>query len=417
MRVDAANAEWVTPNQVAERPEILKILFRGSALDVEIFDRMAARELISLEQYWRKQFGEYKGRAQQAGNGYQKLRDSSEVRKNGDGQQGVPADDLADLPELTAQAMMGLLVDATELGEFTLTRLHRPRSRELFRAPLLIVHQSPPSGTGRIRLCVSDSDLVFNETYYGYSAHEHRYGSLLVRYLALLIGSKPAFWYALMTSGKFGVERDVVEKNTIDNIPVIPFESLAPDALEQINPLFDTLVRQESPGNWAAVDDWAATLYGLREQDLQIIDDTLRFNLPFASNRKAAQKPPASDEVMAFCAALENELQSWAEREGSTVNAGPVVLGGRSPWKVVCVRSTAMSSGHDQPSFIDDWPEVLRIADSIAATEVIHPDPATNWLWIARLNQARYWSCSQARLVARRVVWEHLDTLFGSNAE
>lgn len=417
MRVDAANAEWVTPSQVAERPEILKILFRGSTLDLEVFDRMAARELIPLEQYWREQFGKYKGRARQAGNGYQKLRPSSRVRKRGDGQPGVPADYLADLPELTAQAMEGLLVDAVKLGTFTQKRIHDPRPRSLFQNPLLIVHQSPPSGTGRIRLSVSDADMVFNETYYGYSAHKHSHGALLVRYLALLVGSKPAFWYTLMTSGKFGVERDVVEKSIIDNIPVRPFESLAPDALGRINPLFDALVRQDSPENWAAVDAWAATLYGLREQDLQVIDDTLRFNLPFARNKKAAQALPTRDEVMAFCDALENALKSWAEREGSTVQAQPVGFGGRSPWRVVRVCSVATSNGQDQQLSIEDWAEVLRIADSLAATEVIHPDPATNCLWVARLNQARYWSHSQARLVARRVVWEHLDTLFGSNAE
>jgi len=66
---------------------------------------------------------------------------------------------------------------------------------------------------------------------------------------------------------------------------------------------------------------------------------------------------------------------------------------------------------------MEDWAEVLRIADSLAATEVVYPDPVTKCLWVARLNQARYWSHSQARLVARRVVWEHLDTLFGSDAE
>jgi len=417
MRVDAANAEWLTPNQVAERPEILKILFRGGPLDLEIFDRMAARELIPLEQYWRKQFGEHRGRARQAGNGYQKLRPSSRVRKKGDGQPGVPAGYLADLPELTAEAMKGLLVDAAELGEFTQARIHDPRPRELFRAPLLIVHQSPPSGTGRIRLGVSDSDLVFNETYYGYSVHEHSHGTLLVRYLALLVGSKPAFWYALITSGKFGVEREVVEKSTIDNIPVTPFESLAPDAQERINPLFNALVRHESPENWAAVDTWAATLYGLSEQDLQVIDDTLRFNLPFASNKKAAQAPPTQDEVRTFCNALENELKSWAEREDSIVKSQPVVLGGCSPWRVIRVRSVAASRGQDQQPCMEDWAEVLRIADSLAATEVVYPDPVTKCLWVARLNQARYWSHSQARLVARRVVWEHLDTLFGSDAE
>jgi len=418
MRVDAAHAEGVASGQVVERPEILKILFRGSPLDFEVFNRMAAQELIPLEQYWRNQFGEHRGRARQAGNGYQRLRSSSRVRtKGGDDRKGVPADYLTGLPELTAEAMAGVLVDTAKLGKFTQPRIHDPRPRELFRAPLLIVHQSPLSKTGRIRLGVSDSDLVFNETYYGYSAHEHSHGAFLVRYLALLVASKPAFWYMLMTSGKFGVERDVVEKSVIDNIPVRPFESLDPDALGRINQLFDALVRQDSPENWAAVDAWAAALYGLREQDLQVIDDTLRFNLPFASNRKMAQKPPVQEEIVAFCDDLENDLKSWAEREGSTVKVQPVGLGESLPWRVVHVRSAATSSGQSPQLPIDDWPEVLRIADSQAATEVIHPDPATNRLWIARLNQARYWSRSQARLVARRIVWEHLDTLFGSDAE
>ena len=146
MRVDATNAEWVTSSQVAERPEILKILFRGSALDLEVFDRMAARKLIPLEQYWRDQFGEYRGRAQQAGNGYQKLRPSSEVHKKGDGQPGVPADYLADLPELTAKAMTGLLVDAAELGAFTLTRIHRRRPGHCFERRCLSCTNHPPQG-------------------------------------------------------------------------------------------------------------------------------------------------------------------------------------------------------------------------------------------------------------------------------
>src|SRR5262249_2423169 len=157
--------------------------------------------------------------------------------------------------------------------------------------------------------------------YYGYSAHAHSNSALLVRYLALLVGSKPAFWYILMISGAFGVERDVVEKIIIDHIPVMPLDSLSSDAAGQINPLFNALVQHESPENWAAVDAWAATLYGLREQDLQVIDDTLQFNLPFAKNKQAAQAPPTRDEVKVFCDALENELQSWAARVGNAVKA------------------------------------------------------------------------------------------------
>jgi len=416
MRIDAANAEFVTSTQVAERPELLKILFRGTSLDLEVFERMTSNGLLSLDLLWRSYFGEHRGKPLQAGNGYQRLRDSSRIRKNGDGQPGVSADYLSDLFELVPEAIKGLLVDSDILANFAHERIHDPRPRSLFLKQLLIVHQSPPAELGRIHVAVSDSDLVFNESYYGYSANTHHNGARLVRYLALLIGSKPALWYSLMTCGKFGIEREVVEKITIDNIPVVPFESLDSAAFEIVPFLFDAIVQDDSPENWSKVDAWAASLYGLNEQDLQVIDDTLRYNLPFASNKKAAQTPPTKAEVAIFCHSLKNELAPWAQREEMVVEVQPLNLPVGSPWSVFRICAAAADNGQCTVS-ADEWPEVLRVADRLASTEVILPDPETKSLWIARLNQARYWSCSQARLVARRIVWEHLDTLFGSEAE
>jgi len=416
MRIDAANAEFVSSTQVAERPELLKILFRGTALDLEVFERMTSNGLLSLDKLWRSYFGEYRGKPRQAGNGYQRLRDSSRVREKGDGQPGVSASYLSDLFELVPDAMTGLLVDTDKLTKFAQKRIHDPRPRSLFLKQLLIVHKSPPAEFGRIRVAVSDSDLVFNESYYGYSANTHDNSALLVRYLALMIGSKPALWYVLMTSGEFGFEREVVEKIIIDNIPVAPFESLDSAALAAVPVLFDAIVQEDSPENWAKVDAWAASLYGLNEQDLHVIDDTLRYNLPFASNKRAAQTPPTKDEVTTFCHSLKNELATWAQREEMVVDVQPMSLPIGSPWSVFRICASAEDNWQcAMPA--DEWPEVLRVADRLASTEVILPDPDTKSLWIARLNQARYWSHSQARLVARRIVWEHLDTLFGSEAE
>lgn len=408
MRIDASNAEFVSSNQIGERPELLKILFRGTALDLEVFDRMASRELVPLEEYWRSCFGVYKGKPRQTGNGYQLLRKSTKKPQD--------AKHIKDLPELPVDVFLPLLINTKAFPLFKLPYLHRSRRREIYRKPLLIVHKSPPAETGRIRIGVSESDLVFNETYYGYSAYGHTNCSHLARYLSLLIGSKPALWFALMTSGEFGFEREVVEKITIDNIPIVPFESLDSAALESINSLFDAIVKKDSPENWANVDTWAASLYGLDEQDLQVIDDTLRFNLPFANNKSAAQKPPTKDEVAAFCDCLKNEVFPWAKREGMMVEVQQRRLPVASPWTVFRVCAIAADNG-DCTLSAEDWPEVLRIADSLASTEVILPDPPTNSLWIARLNQARYWSRSQARLVSRRIVWEHLETLFGSETE
>jgi len=409
-RVDVSNAEMITSDQVIHRPEILKIAFRGSPLDLETYDRLISRKLQTLDEFWRTEFGEFRRHPRFAGNGYQKLRGSSRIRKRGDGQPGVSASYLGGLPELTPDAMQSLLVDVSELPKFSLPRIHDPRPRELFRGPLLLVHQSPPVWAERIQVAVADDDLVFNETYYGYSATMHPDGKLLVRYLAMLIGSKFALWHALITSGKFGFEREVVEKFIVDSIPIPSFEDLKPSDRERIHHLFDAVAKDNSETQWARVDDWVVSLYGLRGRDLQVIADTLRFNLPFADNRNAAQTPPTPPEIVYFCDALSSELKPWAQRNGREIHVLPVNLPAVSPWAVVRVGSVPPSAN---PPTTHDWPEIVRIADQMAATEIVHPDSAAGCLWLARLNQARYWSRSQARLVARRITWEHVDFLVG----
>lgn len=414
MRIDAANAEFVSAETFLECPQVLKILFRGTTLDLEVFKQISADGLVTLENYWSNLFGTHKGKSCQAGNGYQRLRKSSRIRKNGDGLPGVSASYLWDLRELTIEAISGLLLDESRFINFLHERIHDPRPRSLFQGPLLIVHKSPPADFGRIRVGVSESDLVYSETYYGYSAFNHINSLHLVRYLALLISSKPAFWYMLMASGEFGFEREVVEKVIIDNIPIVPFESLNPDALETIDELFNAIAKDDSPENWVKVDTWAASLYGLNEQDLQVIDDTLRYNLPFAANKRAAQQTPTKNEVAAFCSTLTNELTPWGKREGLQIDVQSLPLPVASPWSVLCLTA---EGDEKKAAPADEWPEILQLADRLASTEVVLPDPDNNRLWLARLKQARYWSNSQARLVARRIVWEHLDTLFGSEAE
>lgn len=418
LRVDSSNAEIVTTTQVTERPEILKILYRGGRLDLEVYDRMTKKGVTTLEEYWRTLFGEHKGRPKQVGNGYQRLRKSSRIRKGeeSDGLPGVSARYLKDLQELTTDAMEDLLVNPAKLKPFDQERIHDPRPRSLFRAPLLLVRESPPVATGRIHLALAENDVVFNQSYHGYSAWGHPQGRKLLRYLVLLIGSRPATWYVLVSSGRFGVERRVVEKITIDSIPIVPFELLAADILEEIDPLFDALVLGSTTEKWSKVDAWAAKVYGLRDRELQIINDTLRFNMPFAKYHLAAQAPPTSNEVAGFCWTLKEALDYWAQREQTTIEVQQLALPPGIPWKMVQVYVPCKAKRVDvQP--VSDWQEVLRIADSMAATEVFYPNSNSGSLVVARLNQARYWSPSQANLVARRIVWEHLPALFGEDSE
>ena len=88
---------------------------------------------------------------------------------------------------------------------------------------------------------VCDEGAIFNETFYGYSPGAYPDAALLVRYLALVLGSKLVVWLALVTSGEFGFEREVIEKATLDRIPLPAFDKLEASRRREIALLVDGL--------------------------------------------------------------------------------------------------------------------------------------------------------------------------------
>ena len=405
MRIDAANAEVVGSGQLAETPEILKVLFRGTKADLGVLQRIRAKDHPTLEEFWTKRFGTYRGHLRGSGNGYQKLRTTSRIRRRGDGKPGVDATYLRGRRQITAGPFTSLLVDASSLTRFAHERIHDPRSTDLFAGPQVIVHESPPKSTGRISVAVSDEGVVYNTSFHGYCTGHDADGGLLVRYLALVLGSKLTMWFALVTSGRFGVERRVVEKIALDRVLLPRFDRLSPVQRDEIWQLVKSL--DSGAASWEEADAWVARLYGLGERDLQVVFDTLESNLPFAQYKRKAQAPPCVEERERFCEALRNELRPWCERFGSRVHVYPVRSPAPSPWQVIAVRAGRGGKG-SLPD--DDWAGLLRAADEAAATEIVVED-GSDGLLIGRLAQSRYWSKTQARLLAQRIAWSHVGLL------
>ena len=213
----------------------------GTKADLGVLQRIRAKDHPTLYDFWKERFGTYRGHLRGSGNGYQKLRATSRVRRQGDGQRGVDAGYLRGRPQITAGPFTGVLVDGSSLELFAHERIHDPRSIELFAGPQAIVHESPAKSTGRISVAVSDEGVVYNTSFHGYCPGAHAEAALLVRYLALVIGSKLAIWFALVTSGRFGVERDVVEKIALDRLPLPRFDQLTPLQREEIGRLIEGL--------------------------------------------------------------------------------------------------------------------------------------------------------------------------------
>ena len=409
MRIDAANAEVVPSRQLVGRPEILKVLFRGSKADLGILERIRTEGHPTLYDSWKEKIGVAdQRRLRGSGNGYQMLKASSRVRRRGDGRPGVDATYLHGRRELTAGPFTSIFIEASSLPRFSHKRIHDPRSADLFAAPQTIVHKSPPAATGRIGVAVSDEGVVFNETFYGYTPPAHPDAALLVRYLALVLGSKVVVWLALVTSGEFGFEREVVEKATLDGIPLPDFDKLEASRRREIVMLVDGL--QSGEVTWDEVDEWVRDLYGMGKRDLQVILDTLEFNLPFAENKRNAQAVPNPAERERFCEVLREELRPWCDRFGSrlAVRQSPPLAS--SPWQTIAVRTARHEAVETVPA--GDWLGLLRAADEAAASEIL-VDDGSDGLLIARLAQRRYWSETQARLLAQRIGWSHLELLKG----
>lgn len=408
MRIDAHSAEIIATQQMIETPDVLKILFRGTRADLSLVERIRTKGFSTLETFWRSAIGiSDRGRMAGAGQGYQNLRESSRRRKKGDGKPGAPAQYLHGLPNVTTDCLGDLLIDTTQLKPFRYDRIHDPRDPRLFEAPIVIVHQSPPAEHGRIRVGVTDKPVAYNESFYGYSPGEFERADALVRYLALVFGSKFTLWLMLVTSGKFGFEREVVEKDALDRIPLPDFRKLTPAKLDEITQLFDGLRTSEK--NWDDVDHWVAELYGLGPSDLQIISDTLAFNLPFAETKSAAQTRPESETTADFCALLRHELEPWAKRFNTQVNVNMIASRSTSPWLGVLLHSESSLTGTDVEQ---DWEGLLAMADATAASEMI-VEGRGGTLLVGRLAQKRYWSKTQARLLAQHIIWSRLDFLRG----
>ena len=407
MRIDVATAEVVSSQRLADAPDILKTLFRGSKADLGILERIRAEGHPTLYDFWKEKIGiADRGRLRGSGSGYQTLRTSSRTRLRGDGRPGVDATYLHGRRELVAGGFSGVLVEASSLPLFSHERIHDPRSEDLFTGPQTIVHKSPPAVAGRIGVAVSEDGIVFNETFYGYSPQHHPAAPLLVRYLALVFGSKMVVWLALVTSGEFGFERDVIEKATLDHIPLPDFDKLGASRRREIAGLFDGL--QSGEVGWGDVDEWVGNLYGLGGRDLQVIRDTLEFDLPFANNKRNAQATPSSAERDRFCEVLRDALTPWCLRFGSRLAVDLIPVPAGSPWQAIAVRTGRRPLTGSVPSA--DWLGLLRAADAAAASEIVVAGEA-DVLFIGRLAQRRYWSETQARLLAQRIAWSHIELL------
>ena len=237
------------------KPEFLKGAFCGYRRDLALLDRLTSSHLTLSARLSELDSGLRTGLI--FGN---RSGDSSYLRG---------------LPLLTARDLRPFSVPTSkDLESFAASAAERPRDRDSYRAPLLLVKEFLMHGPRPV-VAVADQDIVFTDAFFGAAipSAQHEAAHLL----AAILSSSLASWFFLMTASTFGLWMQRIKRRDIEGMPIPDLDAaLHSDAGRRLLRLARTL-RRRSPGDadWRTLDEAVFDLYDMDEADRVVARDGL----------------------------------------------------------------------------------------------------------------------------------------------
>jgi len=399
MRIDYLNAEAVRYEDLVGHSSLLKSIFRGGTLDVDLIDKVESdvgNRFLRLSKYWDHIAG--KG---SHGQGFQIA-----SRKN-------DASFIIEMkPHLLTKKVeqaisLGYQICLPELPLFNEQMLHRPKTKEIYEGPLILFNESPGQNrsTKRCKVSLGSDPIAYNESYIGYSAHGLANASDLLKYLLVLGNSDFFIYYMLMTSSKYGVEREVLLKEDIDAFPVVPLEKLNQEKrISAISFADQMLAGQEI--DWNSLNNYVNGIYGINNNDAQVMNDSLSVGSPTSNAKKLAESKPKPEQIEIYRNALEKQLGPFFDLVGDQLFVG-VTDNQSSGWRSVTISTSELEKRNME--FSQDV--LSRLADNVGASRIVIPHD--QFIEIVMPLQYRYWTPSRARLLAVEILKNYGDIFRG----
>jgi hypothetical protein len=395
-RIDYRSAQAVSVESVVKKPWMLKTLSIGSALDVEVLQKMSECGYSTIAEIW----------------AHNELLSSTGYIIAPEWPQ-QPADHLLDLPDFEpSKGRFGIEFHQLQSWRKNHDRVtaHAPRDAALYEPPLVIIPQTPGASRDRPKAYLSAGRRVaFSQSFYGYSTAGHRDAKGLARLLYLVTHSLLWQHYYLTHSSRIGASYRTFVKEDLDGLP-LPNPGAMTGALRH---RVETLVEQmltcsDAPPKtlWDQLDDLVFALYELTPHDAAIVRDTVRFGAPYRSSRRPAARPPEQPVVDEFCKYLENMIEPFLKEVVRGVHIAPLPAPNGTwnpPWRFIA--ATLNGPAEISSALLS---KIMQEANRTAASRVIMLLPQGGLL-IGLLNQLRFWSESRARLCGLHIVRQHLS--------
>ena len=223
---------------------------------------------------------------------------------------------------LDAREMRGLkLLQAKDMRHFHIpeslttfdqAKAQRPRSRDIYRAPLLIVKEMVVSHP-RAMVAVADHDLVFTDSYFGVSLPtKHKHSAYL---LAAILSSSVASWFFGLTASEFGIYKRKLLIRDVGALPVPDFkDAVGSDVGQRLLAIEKAMRSQpEAPPDWVALDEAVFDLYELTDSDRVVVrGGHLRASWQWEDGRAFSAVPSDSSvEIAEYAKTFLSVMNGW----------------------------------------------------------------------------------------------------------
>jgi hypothetical protein len=375
-RLDPRSAMAVPLTLAARERHVFKTLARGSALDLDLVGRLGRAPRITLRDYF-GQLGVTLHQGFIAGN---KQRHADALRE-------MPILEGDDKPEYAVE------VAGLEKFEqrFQALKLQWPRDPAIYRGPHVLFRQAPKLAMAQRGAVSTDGDVAYSRSFYGVPVS--RCPKVVADFMFVVSYADLFLYWALMTSSQFGVERETFNMADIEDFPVPPMTALVGEVAMKISDVAGRIRAGSAP--WQQVNQLTAEVYGLSSFDQQLIEDVTAHEAPYPKTLAAGLREVSrnGEAVQAFSRVLASTL---AELDELSFSVQPyAVSNDDGPWQFLRMGVDLQRS--PDPTLVQRL--LTLVNEPLQASEIRLQLGDQDWL-IGRIRHARYWTRSQARLLA-----------------
>ena len=394
-RVDPGSAIPVPLHDMSSDAHAFKALYKGGRLGLDLLKRMSGKSTLAVGRQVAKHGLRFRS-GYQSGKPERQTQDASHLTGLLDAQL-----------DMAFVAAPGHRTSGKSDEFFGLPKLQRARKPGIYRGPLLLLRESPRAKRTLRGALFADQDVAYRESFIGLSAHGKPEAAGLIDLIYVTSYSDLFLYHQLLTSPKFGVERDSSLQEDLLAFPLLKEECL--DS-QQRNAVRDIAAKlRKGRIDWDELDRVVFDLHGLSDADTQLVRDTLAMELPFSDVSKkasAATDPSIRKQfVETVCQMIEpfvdphhsgvGELEAkpidgWVFVEiGAPTNSGQTVIGRQA------------------------LADLIDFAESYWVTRV--KVKLEDRVIIGLLDQRRYWTQTEARSLA--LDWLQSDASENSNLQ